>query len=130
MFVYQADDFCTAENGVRYIFAKFLQIYGAPKLKTHFGDADKKAIIGTWADILGVYATYRPSMDFALKHMGRTFIPSALEIFDLCEQAGRIPDKPHSMIEKQATTSELVQTQIAKDEALRKIRAFTRSITH
>jgi hypothetical protein len=129
MLDYNKADFCEVAQGVKYIFAKMSIIYGS-KFNSHWEGIDQQSINATWADILGVYATYRPSMDFALKHMDKNFIPSALAVFDLCKQAGRIPDKPHSLIEKQATTSELVQTQIAKDEALRKIRAFTRSITH
>lgn len=120
---YAESDFCQPELGVKYIFAKMGIIYGS-MFRTHWGDMDKQSVIDTWADILGRYATYKPSMDFALKSMDTKFIPSALAFRDLCSQAGRIPDKPHSIITKQPTQEELVITSKAKEEALAKIRAF------
>jgi hypothetical protein len=63
-------------------------------------------------------------MDFALKNMGK-FIPSAIEFKELCSQAGRIPDKPHTLIEKQLTTEEKVAVAKAKGEAMVQIAKFT-----
>jgi hypothetical protein len=129
MFEYNKADFCEPEQGIKYLFAKISIIYGS-KFNSHWEGIDQQSILQTWAELLGVYATYRPSMDFAIRNMDKNFIPSALAVFELCKQAGRIPDKPHSMITKQATAAELIQAQIAKNEALRKIREFAQSITH
>lgn len=114
---YVETDFCKAEQGVKYVFAKMGIIYGA-MFRTHWGDMDKQSVIDTWADILGRYATYRPSMDFALKQMDTKFIPSAIAFRDLCSEAGRIPDKPNTLIEKQLTTEEKIALARAKGEAM------------
>lgn len=122
MQAYSDNDFCSIENGVKYIFARMGSIYGA-SFTRHWEGIDESLTRQTWGEILGRYATYKPSMDFALKNVGK-FVPSAIEIRDLCSQAGRIPDKPHSIITKQPTQEELVITSKAKEEALAKIRAF------
>lgn len=114
---YVETDFCKPDQGVKYIFAKMGIIYGS-MFRSHWGDMDKQSVIDTWADILGRYATYRPSMDFALKHMDTKFIPSAIAFRDLCKEAGRIPDKPNTLIEKQLTTEEKVALAKAKGEAM------------
>lgn len=127
MRAYSEADFCEPNLGVKYIFAKMGIIYGT-MFRTHWGDMDKQSVIDTWVDILGRYATYKPSMDFAIQHMDTKFIPSALAFRELCTQAGRIPDKPHSIITKQPTQDELSVTAKAKEEALRAIRQFTQSV--
>ena len=124
---YVEADFCKPDLGVKYVFAKMGIIYGS-MFRTHWGDMDKQSVIDTWVDILGRYATYRPNLEFAIKNMDKTFIPSAIAFRDLCSQAGRIPDKPHSMITKQPTQAEIAVTQKQKEEALIAIRRFTNGI--
>ena len=126
MQTYSETDFCQPDFGVKYIFSKMSIIYGL-RFNSHWGDMDKQSVIDTWADVLGRYATYRPSMDFAIKNMNESFIPSAIAMRDLCKQAGRIPDRPHSIITKQPTQAEIAVTQQQKDEALIAIRRFTNS---
>ncbi|MES2586981.1 MAG: hypothetical protein V4536_08690 [Pseudomonadota bacterium] len=116
MQTYSANDFCSIESGIKYLFARMGAIYGA-SFTRHWEGVDELMIRQTWGELLGVYATYRPSMDFALKHMGK-FVPSAIEFKDLCKQAGRIPSKPHSMITKQPTQAELATTAVQKEKAL------------
>ena len=123
---YCASDFCSSENGIKYLFARMGAIYGA-SFTRHWEGLDQAIVRQTWGEILGRYATYRPSLDFALKHMGK-FVPSAIEFKELCSQAGRIPDKPHTMIEKQLTTEERIAVARAKGEAMAKIAQFTRKV--
>lgn len=120
---YCASDFCSTENGIKYLFARMGAIYGASFVR-HWDGVDQSVIRQTWGEILGRYATYRPSLDFALKNMGK-FVPSAIEFKELCTQGPRIPDRPHSIITKQPTQHELAMTAQAKEEALQKIRSFT-----
>lgn len=123
---YQASDFCSIENGIKYIFARMGAIYGAAFTR-HWEGVDEVVTRETWGDILGRYATYKPVMDFALAHVGK-FVPSAVEFKELCAQAGGIPDKPQTLITKQPTTEERVAIAKAKGEAMAKIKAFTRSV--
>ena len=102
-------------------------IYGSV-FRNHFGDTDRQSVIDTWADILGVYSTYRPSMDFSLNNMDAKFIPSALAFRDLCRQGPRIPSKPHTLITKQPTQAEVAMTAKAKNEALDLIAKFTNKV--
>jgi len=126
MQTYSANDFCSIENGVKYLFARMGSIYGA-SFTRHWEGIDESLTRQTWGEILGRYATYKPSMDFALKHLGK-FVPSAIEFKELCSQAGRIPDKPHTMIEKQLTTEERIAVAKAKGEAMAQIAKFTRKV--
>lgn len=126
---YSQADFCMTEIGLDYLFGKMSAIYGAAFTR-HWENIDPMLIRQTWGEILGPYVSYRPALDFALTHMDKTYVPSALAVLELCRQAGRIPDKPHSIITKQATQAEIARGELDKAEALRKIREFTRSITH
>lgn len=120
---YCASDFCSIENGIKYLFARMGAIYGA-SFTRHWEGVDQAIIRQTWGEILGRYATYRPSLDFALKSMGK-FVPSAIEFKDLCTQGPRIPDKPHSLITKQPTQEELAVTADQKAKAMQEIAKFT-----
>lgn len=122
MQTYSAKDFCSVDNGIKYLFARMGAIYGA-SFTRHFEGVDQAIIRQTWGEILGRYATYRPSLDFALKHMSK-FVPSAVEFKELCTQGPRIPDAPHTMIEKQLTTEEKVAQAKAKGEAMKQWRKF------
>ena len=124
---YSETDFCKGDQGVKYIFAKMSIIYGVT-FRSHWGDIDKQSVIDTWADVLGVYATYRPSMDFALNNMDAKFVPSALTFRDLCKQGPRVPSKPHTLITKQPTQAEVAMTAKAKNEALDLIAKFTNKV--
>jgi len=123
MQTYSANDFCSVETGIKYIFAKMGSIYGA-SFTRHWEGVDESMIRQTWGEILTTYATYRPSMDFALKSMGQ-FVPSAIAFRDLCTQGPRIPSKPHSIITKQPTQAELVVTAQSKAKAMEAIARFT-----
>jgi len=124
--IYSQADFCTIDQGLDYIFGRLGAIYGAAFTR-HWDGVDLSMVRQTWGELLGRYATYKPNMDFALKNMGK-FVPSAIEFKELCSQAGRIPDKPHTMIEKQLTTEERIAVAKAKGEAMEKIAQFTRRV--
>jgi len=119
---YSASDFCSTENGIKYLFARMGAIYGA-SFTRHWEGVDQAITRQTWGEILGRYATYRPSLDFALMHMGK-FVPSAIEFKDLCNQGPRIPDKPHSIITKQPTQAELAITAAEKEKARAQMAKF------
>ena len=123
MRTYSQTDFCTPDQGLDYIFGRLGAIYGAAFTR-HWDGVDLSMVRQTWGEMLGVYATYKPTIDFALGNMGK-FVPSAIEFKDLCAQAGRIPDKPHSLITKQPTQAEIAVTQKQKEEALIAIKRFT-----
>lgn len=127
MLAYSPSDFCTADQGLDYIFGKMGAIYGA-SFTRHWESVDLSMVRQTWGEILGRYATYKPTIDFALRSMNTSFVPSALAFRELCTQAGRIPDKPHSVITKQPTQAELRVTEEEKEKALAKIRSFTGSM--
>lgn len=121
---YSEQDFCRAEDGVKYIFAQLGASYGA-SFSRHWAGLNLDMVRQTWITQLGRYATYRPSMDFALANMNAEFVPSLPAFKSLCEQGPRIPDKPHSLIEKQYTTDEKIALAKAKAEAMEKLKAFT-----
>ena len=105
MYDYSQSDFCEPEEGLDYLFARMGAIYGATFIR-HWEGVNLEIVRDTWLEILGVYATYRPSMDSALKAMDDTYIPSALAFKKLCIAGPRIPRKPHSELryEPQETT--------------------------
>ena len=102
---YLESDFCDPDQGLDYLFARMGAIYGATFIR-HWEGVDLEIVRDTWKEVLGIYLTYRPSMDSALKAMDDTYIPSALAFKKLCILGPRIPRKPHSELryEPQETT--------------------------
>ena len=124
---YLASDFTSPDNGLDYVFGKMGAIYGA-QFTRHWDNVDASLIRQTWKELLGVYATYKPSLDFALGAMSDKYIPSALEFKNLCVQAGRIPVKPEATITHQKTQAEIAQAAKDKEIALAKIKEWTNKI--
>ena len=120
---YLESDFTSADNGLDYIFGKMSAIYGAAFTRNWDG-VDLGLVRDTWKEMLGVYATYKPTLDFALNSMDKSFVPSAIAFKELCEQAGRIPVKPERTITHQPTQEEIEKNAKARDEAIAKIRAW------
>jgi len=127
MSVYLESDFTTADNGMDYIFGKMGAIYGA-SFARHWDGVDLSLVRQTWKEMLGVYATYKPTLDFALNSMNQSFVPSAIAFKDLCIQAGRIPVKPERTLTHQKTQAEIVDGIRAKEEALKAMRAWTKKV--
>jgi hypothetical protein len=125
--VYSASDFTSPDNGLDYVFGKMGAIYGA-QFTRHWDNVDASLIRQTWKELLGVYATYKPSLDFALGAMNDKYIPSALEFKNLCVQAGRIPVKPENTITHQKTQAEIAKAAQDKELALLKIKEWTTKI--
>ena len=125
MLDYLESDFTTADNGLDYIFGKMGAIYGGAFTR-HWDGVDLRLVRATWKEMLGVYATYKPTLDFALKSMDKSFVPSAIAFRDLCRQAGRIPVKPERTLTQQKTQEEIKAGIKAKEEALAKLKEFTR----
>ena len=124
---YLASDFTNADNGMDYVFGKMGAIYGA-SFTRHFDGVDLGLVRETWKDMLGVYATYKPNLDFALKAMDKKFIPSAIDFYDLCKQAGRIPVKPEATLIHQKTQAEIDAGAKMREEAMAKIKQFTMKV--
>lgn len=122
---YKESDFCTKEDGIKYVFKMFSIIYGS-KITNHWGDMNVIAVMNVWKEMIGNYLTYRPILDFALNNLDpKGFVTTPMAFKELCSQAGRIPDKPHSMIEKQLTTDEKLELAKQKAIALEAIKQFT-----
>jgi len=126
---YKESDFCTKEDGIRYVFKMFSIIYGS-KITNHWGDMNVSAVMDVWKEMIGNYLTYRPILDFALKNLDpKGFVTTPMAFADLCKQAGRIPVKPSQTITHQKTEIELQNDVKLKEEALNKIKQFTRKAT-
>jgi hypothetical protein len=122
---YKESDFCTKDDGIKYVFKMFSIIYGS-KITNHWGDMNVIAVMNVWKEMIGNYLTYRPILDFALNNLDpKGFVTTPMAFKELCSQAGRIPDKPHSMIEKQLTTDEKLELAKQKAIALKAIKKFT-----
>ena len=120
---YSEQDFCSPDQGLDYIFGKMGAIYGAAFTR-HWDGVDLGLVRDTWKEMLGIYATYKPTIDFALNSMDKAFVPSAIAFKELCSQAGRIPVKPERTITHQLTQEEIQKNAKAREEAIAAIRAW------
>jgi hypothetical protein len=117
---YLENDFCTADQGLDYIFGRMMAIFGAP-FNRHFDGLDPEFVRQEWKNQLGKFLTYRPSMDFAIAKLDGEFIPSAIKFRNLCNAGPEIPVKPLPRLERKPTLHEQMQTDKAKAEALAKL---------
>ena len=124
---YSDKDFCTPDQGLDYIFGKMGAIYGA-SFTRHWDGVDLGLVRDTWKEMLGIYTTYKPTIDFALNSMDKSFVPSAIAFKDLCSQAGRIPIKPERTIIYQKTQAEINQAEIDKEIAIAKLREWVAKV--
>ncbi len=124
---WREQDFCQVEQGLDYIFARMGAIYGAVFVR-HWEGVDHSLIRQVWAEECGRALTYRPKLDYALKHMNPDRPPSALQFAKLLNDGPRIPDKPHTLITRQPTVHEKIATEKAKQEALAKLRELTQQM--
>lgn len=118
---YSETDFCEAGDGLDYIFAVMGAIYGATFTR-HFERVDVDVIRQVWTEKLGVFLTYKPTLDYALDNMPAKMPPTALEFRNICRDGPRIPQKPTVLIERQPTEYEKAMTEIKKSEALAKLK--------
>lgn len=121
--MWKASDFCDADSGFDYIFGYMNAIYGS-RFISHWQDIDPGLVRQIWKEQLGVFLTYKPSLDHAIKHLDGDFPPSAIKFRDYCNSGPEIPDKPLPRLERKPTLHEQIQTSKAKAEALAKFAEF------
>ena len=128
MLDYLESDFCQPEDGMDYVFGRMSAIYGAAFMR-HWEGVDVSLVRDTWLEMLGVFLTYRPKLDYALKHMDPKFPPSVLSFKELCNDGPQIPPKPAPLIEHQPKTPEqIAKAQRDKEEALGKLREWSQKL--
>jgi hypothetical protein len=126
---YKESDFCTKDDGIKYVFKMFSIIYGA-KITNHWGDMNVLAVMNVWKEMIGNYLTYRPILDFALNNLDpKGFVTTPMAFKELCSQAGRIPVKPEATLTHQKTQAEIDAGIKMREEAMAKIKAFTQKVT-
>lgn len=123
---YLETDFCTQDQGLDYIFARMMAIFGTP-FNRHFDGIDPDFVRQEWKNQLGRFLTYRPSMDFAIAKLDGEFIPSAIKFRNLCNAGPEIPVKPVVQIEHKKTLHEQIQSDKAKAEGLARLAALRKS---
>jgi hypothetical protein len=123
---YLETDFCDVDSGLDYIFGYMGAIYGA-SFNRHWEGMDAGLIRQVWKDQLGRFLTYKPSLDFAMKHLNGDFPPSAIKFRDYCNSGPDIPNKPMVQITRQKTQAEIEASEKAKQEALKKLAELRRS---
>lgn len=121
---YKESDFCTQDEGIKYVFKMFSIIYGS-KIANHWGEMNINTVMNTWKGMIGNYLTYRPAMDFALQNLDpKGFVTNPMAFKELCSQAGRIPVKPEATITYQKMESEKIADAKAAEEARAKMQLF------
>lgn len=125
---YSETDFCQPEEGLDYIFGYMSAIYGA-SFTRHWERVDPGLVRSVWGKELGKFLSYKPSLDYALSHLPPNMPPSAIAFRNTCNAGPAIPIKPVVMIEKQQTQYEKARTEMAKSEALQKLRELKEQIT-
>lgn len=121
---YKEEDFCTQEEGIKYVFKMFSIIYGN-KIANHWGEMNINTVMNTWQGMIGQYLTYRPILDFALQNLDpKGFVTNPMAFRDLCSQAGRIPVKPEKTLTHQKLDSEKIADAKAAEEARQKMKLF------
>jgi hypothetical protein len=126
---YLESDFCSVEDGLDYTFAVLGAIYGAA-FNRHFEGMNHDVVRKVWADQLGRFLTYKPSLDYAVKHCSPDFPPSAIKFRDYCNAGPHIPVKPVQRIERQQTLHERMATEKAKHEALAKLAELKKQMSN
>jgi len=124
---YCQTDFCDAELGLDYIFAKLGGIYGASFIR-QWENVDATLVRQTWGEMLGNYATYRPNIDWALRNLDESFVPSAIKFRNLCHMAGNIPKPPVTAIHTEKTQEEKDLIEVRKQLAIQQLRDWSKSI--
>ena len=118
--MWKKSDFCDADTGFDYVFARMNAVYGA-MFQNNWKNVDADIIRQTWKEICGIGLTYRPKMDYALQYMNPDRPPSALQFAKLLNEAPRIPDKPDFHIAQQKTQAELAKEKQRGEEARKKL---------
>lgn len=123
---YLETDFCDVDSGLDYIFGYMGAIYGA-SFNRHWEGMDAGLIRQVWKEQLGRFLTYKPSLDYAMKHLNGDFPPSAIKFREYCNAGPHIPSKPVVQITRQKTQAEIEAAEKAKQEALKKLAELRKS---
>ena len=123
--MWNKQDFCDADTGFDYIFGVMNAIYGS-RFVTHWQDIDPALVRQVWKEKLGVFLTYKPSMDFALRHLDGDFPPSAIKFREYCNLGPSIPREPPStlLIVKHKTQAEIDSGEKIRAKALADLAAL------
>lgn len=124
---YLETDFCSTEEGLDYIFGYMQAVYGA-SFSRHWEQVDPDLVRSVWAEELGKFLRYKPTLKYALGHLPPNMPPSAIAFRNICNAGPAIPDKPVVRIERQQTQYERARAEMAKSEALQKLKELKRDI--
>ena len=124
--MWNQNDFCDADSGFDYIFSTMNAIYGS-RFEANWQNVDPNIVRQVWKEKLGRFLTYKPSLDYALKHLKGEFPPSAITFYEYCNAGPHIPEKPISLITQQKTKAEIEESERKKAEALEKLKELRKS---
>jgi hypothetical protein len=118
--MWNPNDFCDADSGFEYCFARMHAIYGAA-FEYHWANVDAEVVRQTWKEVCSPGLSYRPKMDYALQYISPDRPPSALQFAKLLSEGPPIPEKPNTQITRQKTQAELAEEKSRGEEARKQI---------
>lgn len=124
---YLETDFCTPEEGLDYIFGYMSAVYGGTFTR-NWEQVEPEFVRQVWRKELGLFLTYKPSLEHALSRLPPVMPPSAIAFRNTCNGGPEIPVKPVMRIERQPTQYEKARTEIMKSEALAKLAELKRDM--
>jgi hypothetical protein len=104
------------EQGFDYIFGRMSAIYGNDFARKWDG-IDPNLIRQEWIGTMGRFLTYRPIMDYALRHIDPQRPPSSLQFRKICQDG---PNFPQPEQPKRIETSVPEVNEEVKRQALEK----------
>jgi len=110
-------DFCNMEQGFDYIFGRMNAIYGNDFARKWDG-IDPDLIRQEWIGTMGRFLTYRPIMDYALRHIDPQRPPSSLQFRKICQDGPNFP-QPEQPKRIETTVPEVSEE--VKRQALEKL---------
>ena len=124
--MWNQNDFCDADSGFDYIFSTMNAIYGS-RFEANWQNVDPNIVRQVWKEKLGRFLTYKPSLDYALKHLKGEFPPSAITFYEYCNAGPHIPEKPISLITRQKTKAEIEESERKKEQGLAALRELRKT---
>jgi len=117
---YSELDSCSQDEGLDYIFTYMSAVYGS-SFDRHFETSEPQMVRKIWMELIGKFLTFKPSMDFALKHLHPEFPPSAIKFRDLCNLGPSLPPT-QTLIEYKPKIFNQEEQEKAKSEGLEKMK--------
>jgi hypothetical protein len=91
---YLASDFVEVDQGLDYVFVMLGGIYGQA-FNRNWEGMDLEVVRQIWKDQIGIFLTYKPSLDYAFCRLSGDFPPSAIKFREFCNAGPAIPrDEP------------------------------------